>query len=86
MGVRTKREPRGSHRPQQRQLVYRGRAFHFVSYEGQPENVKKGVPASGPAWYLMNSGTRWEVMPFSPAQEETEVDQQLLDWVKRTIN
>ena len=86
MGVRTKRESRGSFRVEQRQLIYRGRTFHFVSYDGQTEDLKKGRPASPPSWFLMNSGTRWEVMPHSPGQDPVELDSQLLKWLERTIN
>lgn len=66
---------------QQRRLRYRGREFHFVSYEGQPANPKREQPATEPAWYLMNAGKRWEVMPEEPGQEGEELDRLFMKWL-----
>lgn len=66
---------------EQRRLRYRGRDFHFVSYDGLPANAKRGQPATAPAWWLMNSGTRWEVMPFDPSQDAEELDRAFTAWL-----
>ncbi|UCF40486.1 MAG: hypothetical protein JSW43_12270 [Gemmatimonadota bacterium] len=66
---------------EQRRLHYRGREFHFVSYDGVPANPKQGRPATGPAWWLMSSGKRWEVMPFYPGRDEAELDLAFTAWL-----
>lgn len=66
---------------QQRRLRYRGRDFHFVSYDGLPANAKQGRPATEPAWWLMGSGTRWEVMPFDPERDAEELDRAFTAWL-----
>ncbi len=69
----------GSYRVEQRQITYRGRVFHFVSYEGPP-------PASRATWFLMSAGTRWEVGPQVAGEDPEALDQRLLAWVKQTID
>ncbi|HKI94289.1 MAG TPA: hypothetical protein VJ992_03255 [Gemmatimonadales bacterium] len=66
---------------EQRWLNYRGRAFHFVSYEGQPANTKQARPATPPAWWLMSAGTRWEVMPYQPGRDGDELDRAFTAWL-----
>ena len=66
---------------QQRRLYYRGRMFHFVSYEGQPANPKGAQIATAPAWWLMSGGRRWEVMPFYPDRDEAELDRAFAVWL-----
>jgi hypothetical protein len=70
---------------EQRRLQYRGREFHFVSYDGQPANAKRGQVATMPAWWLMNSGTRWEVMPFHPGLDEAELDRAFTAWLDEHV-
>jgi len=70
---------------EQRRLMYRGREFHFVSYEGLPANVKRAQPATEPAWWLMSAGTRWEVMPFQPGRDEHELDRAFAAWLDRHV-
>jgi len=65
----------------QRRLTHRGRQFHFVSYEGHPGNPSKLVAATGPTWFLMSAGKRWEVMPSDPALEPAQVDLLLTQWL-----
>ena len=74
-----------TYRVEQRQIVYRGRMFHFVSYEGQQAKPSRGLEATPPMWFLMNAGTRWEVMPQLVGQELAELDQCLLAWLKQTL-
>ena len=76
----------GSYRVEQRQLAYRGRSFHFVSYEGQRANLRTGQLATPATWFLMNAGTRWEVMPQVPDQELAETDRLLIEWLQHTLN
>lgn len=70
---------------EQVRLVHRGRQFHFVSYEGRPGNPKKNQPATGPAWFLMSAGTRWEVMPHQPYQEPEELNRQFTAWLEQHV-
>ena len=69
------------HAVEQRRLVYRGREFHFVSYDGLPANAKRAQLATAPAWWLMSTGTRWQVMPFRPGEAQQELDRQFTDWL-----
>lgn len=66
---------------QQRRLLYRGREFHFVSYEGRPANPKRAQAATEPAWWLMGAGARWEVVPFHPGQAMDELDALFTRWL-----
>ena len=66
-----------AYRNEQRRLHHRGRTFHFVSYEGKPANTKRLELATEPAWFLMQGGKRWEVMPYVEGQTEAELDSQL---------
>ncbi len=75
----------GSYRVEQRQIMYRGQAYHFVSYEGQRANPARSQLASAAAWFLMSAGTRWEVMPQVLGQEPADIDQHLLAWLKVTL-
>jgi hypothetical protein len=70
---------------EQRRLVYRGREFHFVSYEGQRANPKRDLPATQPTWFLMSAGKRWEVMPHQPGQEREELDCLLTAWLEAHV-
>jgi hypothetical protein len=71
----------GKHIVEQRRLVHRGREFHFVSYDGQPANEKRGQAATAPAWWLMGAGTRWEVAPFQFGQSQEELDRVFTRWL-----
>jgi len=68
-------------KPQQRHLTIKGRAFHFVSYEGKAANERRGEKAEPSMWYLMLEGRRCPTVPCQPDQPETEIDQALLRWV-----
>ena len=74
-----------SYKVEQRHLTFRGRQFHFVSYEGRPANERRGEQAEPPMWCLMNEGKRHPVMPQVLGQEPAEVDQALLTWVQEQI-
>ena len=65
---------------QQRLLNIRGRAFHFVSYEGQPANAKRGEEASPAMWYLMVEGRRCPALVWEQNQSLDDVDRDLTKW------
>jgi hypothetical protein len=67
-------------KPEQRHLMVRGRAFHFVSYEAQPANTRTGVEASPAMWYLMVEGRRCPALPCDTSLESPEIDRLLSEW------
>jgi len=71
-----------SYKIEQRRVSYRGRDFHFVSYDRQPPNERRGEPEVPPMWYLMGPGKRWPVMPQVPGQTDEEVEHSLVGWLK----
>jgi hypothetical protein len=71
-----------SYKIEQRRVSYRGRDFHFVSYDGQPANTRRGQAAVPPMWYLMGPGKRWPVMEQTVGQTDEEVERGLLSWLK----
>jgi len=70
---------------EQRRLQYRGREFHFVSYDGLPANAKRAQLATAPAWWLMSAGTRWEVMPFHSGDDEASLDRAFMAWLDANV-
>jgi hypothetical protein len=73
------------YRVEQHRLTHRGRAFHFVSYEGTPGNLAKRLAATAPTWYMMCAGKRWAVMPHSVGQDPAELDRQLVEWLDSNV-
>jgi hypothetical protein len=73
------------YRVEQRHITHRGRQFHFVSYEGRPANPKRDELATGPGWFLVTAGHRWEVMPQYPEQEGDDVDRLLTEWLEAHV-
>jgi hypothetical protein len=71
-----------SYKVEQCRVQYRGRNFHFVSYEGQPANGRRGELAVPPMWYLMGPGRRWPVMPQVVGQPEAEIEEALVAWLR----
>jgi hypothetical protein len=71
-----------SPKTEQRRVTFRGRDFHFVSYEAHPGNKRQGEPAMPPTWYLMGQARRWAVMPHVPGQPVEELDLALVAWLK----
>ena len=69
-------------KPQQRHLAMGGRNFHFVSYEAQEPNARRGELGSPPMWCLMVEGRRCPVLSYDPAQPLEDVDIALAKWVK----
>src|SRR3954454_21714479 len=74
-----------SFKVEQRRLVFQGREFHFVSYEGRPANERKGDPAEPPMWYLIAEGKRRAVMPHTVGDDPELVDRGLLRWLEEHI-
>jgi hypothetical protein len=70
-----------AYKTQQHRLVHRGRAFHFVSYEGQPADMKKQTDAVPPSWYVMLGGKRWSVMVQAIEAEPAELDRLFGQWL-----
>ena len=70
-----------SHKVRQCRLSFRGRDFHFVSYEGHPANERRGETAMPAMWYLMGPAKRWPVMEHVPDQPDDEVEKGLLKWL-----
>jgi hypothetical protein len=71
-----------SYKIQQHRISRGGFSYHFVSYAGQPANVRKGEEATGPMWYLMRAGKRWPVMPQDPGQTDAETMRALATWLE----
>ena len=74
-----------NHKVEQRRLYHRGREFHFVSYDAQIANERRGQTAMPPMWYLMIEGKRRPVLPHTPGQELVELDDALLKWVDEQV-
>jgi hypothetical protein len=74
-----------THKVEQRRLSHRGREFHFVSYDAQIANERRGQPAVPAMWYLMIEGKRRPVLPHVPGQELIELDGALLRWVDEEV-
>src|SRR5215210_243045 len=74
-----------THKVEQRRLSHRGREFHFVSYDAQIANERRGQPAIPAMWYLMIEGKRRPVLPHVPGQELMELDGALLQWVDEEV-
>lgn len=70
-----------SFKTDQRHVTYRGRDFHFVSYDGEPANERLGRMATEPSWYLINAGKRWLVMPHISGQPEASLELALQAWL-----
>ena len=69
------------YKTEQHYLTYRGRRFHFVSYEGQPANVARAQLATDPSWFLMAAGKRWGVMPYQQGLEVSDLDRAFERWL-----
>jgi hypothetical protein len=70
---------------EQRRLSYRGRDFHFVSYEAQQANPGKKLEAMPETWYLISSGNRWPAIPCIIAQPISELDAALVVWLEQVV-
>jgi hypothetical protein len=73
------------YKTQQHRLIRAGRSFHFVSYEGQPADLKRLKPETPDAWYLMLAGKRWIVSPQSADTAPEELDRQFGEWLQSHV-
>jgi hypothetical protein len=71
-----------NYKVEQHRVHYRGRDFHFVSYDGYPANERRGEPSVPPMWYLMGPGRRWPVMPQVLGQREEDIVRSLVAWLR----
>ncbi len=71
-----------SYKIEQHRVTYRGRNFHFVSYDAQPANERRHEAAVPAMWYLMGPGKRWPVIPQVVGQSVEDVTFALLGWLK----
>jgi hypothetical protein len=69
-------------KPQQRHLTIRGRAFHFVSYEGRPTNRRRAQLPYPAMWYLMVEGRRCPVLPCDTTLSLPQLDAALSAWAE----
>ncbi len=74
-----------SYKTQQHRLVHHGRAFHFVSYEGQAADEKHQQPATPPSWYVMLGGKRWIVVPQLADLTPAELDRVFMAWLEAHV-
>jgi hypothetical protein len=58
-----------------------GRTFHFVSYDHEPANERRGLPAVPAMWYLMGPAKRWPVFPQVPGQTAEQLETALVSWL-----
>lgn len=68
--------------PQQRHLTIRGRALHFVSYEGSPGNPRRAQLPYPAMWYLMVEGHRCPVVACDASLSLPQLDAVLRTWVE----
>ena len=68
---------------EQRRVAYKGRDFHFVSYEGETNKATKET--GPPMWFLMSAGKRWQVCEQVRGQPVEEIDARLMGWLDTHI-
>lgn len=73
-----------SYKVEQRRLMYRGKQFHFVSYDGLVKPAKDEEPAPA-GWFLMSAGKRWAAMPQVAGEEEAALDHRLTSWLDEHV-
>lgn len=71
-----------SYKVEQCHVRYGGRMFHFVSYDHEPANERRGLPAVPAMWYLMGPAKRWPAIPQVVGQTVEELEAALADWLR----
>jgi hypothetical protein len=71
-----------SYKVEQSHVRYAGRLFHFVSYDHEPANERRGVAAVPAMWYLMGPAKRWPAIPQVPGQTPEELEAALTGWLR----
>lgn len=74
-----------SYKTDQHHVVYRGRDFHFVSYEGRPANPRTGEIASPATWFLISAGKRWPAIAQVPDQDPKVLIAALTRWIDHAV-
>jgi hypothetical protein len=69
-------------RTQQQFLTLHGRQLHFVAYEEQPGNARRGIEAIPAMWFMMAGSARCPVMAYDPAQAEGDLTKALKRWAE----
>lgn len=67
---------------EQRRLTIRGRAMHFVTYEGSRGNPARAQLPYPAMWYLMVEGRRCPVFPCDPSLSSADLDAALTAWAE----
>lgn len=71
-----------SYKVEQSHVRYAGRTFHFVSYDHEPANERRGLPAVPAMWYLMGPAKRWPAIPQVAGQTAEELEAALTGWLR----
>jgi hypothetical protein len=71
-----------SYKVEQFHVRYGGRTFHFVSYDHEPANERRGLAAVPAMWYLMGPAKRWPVMPQVAGQTAEELETAFVTWLR----
>lgn len=71
-----------SYKVEQHHVRYGGRTFHFVSYDHEPANERRGLAAVPAMWYLMGPAKRWPVMPQVAGQTAEELETAFVSWLR----
>ena len=74
--------PVSSYKVEQSFVRHAGRTFHFVSYDHEPANERRGLPAVPAMWYLMGPAKRWPAIPQVAGQPPEELEAALIDWLR----
>jgi hypothetical protein len=69
-------------RTPQQHIRLHGRDLHFVAYEEQPANVRRGIAMVPAMWYMMAGTNRCSVMQFDPDQPAPDVVRALTQWAE----
>jgi hypothetical protein len=69
-------------RTQQQFLTIHGRQLHFVAYEEQAGNPRRGIEAVPAMWFMMAGSNRCPVMAYDPAQPEVDLTEALKQWAE----
>jgi hypothetical protein len=68
--------------PTQHRITLHGRVLHFVAYEAEPAEPRRGEPSRPPMWYLMSEGKRHPVMEHLVGQSLAALDRTLREWAE----
>lgn len=75
----------GGFKNEQRHLQFRGRVFHFISYEAHDARPSQDVEAMPATWYLIGANHRWPAIAHDPDQDSLETDALLTAWLETHV-